>query len=133
MNRTAKFASVVFFGAAMLFSVSVAANPIQQADPQQTAPDNSKMNRDNQSNPTADQQKENSSDRAITQKIRKAIHQDKSLSMYAHNVKIITRDGKVTLRGPVKSDEEKSAVETKAAAVVGNDNVTSEIEVKATQ
>ena len=71
----------------------------------------------------------NASDRSITQNIRKSIIGDKSLSTYAHNVKIITRNGKVTLRGPVRSADEKTNVEAKAAAVVGQDNVTSMIDV----
>src|SRR5580698_976172 len=75
-------------------------------DNQQPAPDNTKTNKD-QAPPTADQQKMNPSDRAITQKIRKAIHDDQSLSTYAHNIKVITQDGKVTLRGPVRSEDEK--------------------------
>ncbi len=71
----------------------------------------------------------NSSDRAITQKIRKAIHEDKSLSTYAHNIKIITQDGKVTLRGPVRSEDEKSNLQAKAAEIAGQDNVTNQLEV----
>ena len=66
----------------------------------------------------------NPSDRAITQEIRKGIHQDKDLSIYAHNIKIITQDGKVTLRGPVRSEDEKSSLQAKAVAVAGQDNVT---------
>jgi len=62
-------------------------------------------------------------------KIRKAIHEDGSLSTYAHNVKIITQDGKVTLRGPVRSEEEKSNIEAKAAAVAGQTNVTNQLEI----
>jgi osmotically-inducible protein OsmY len=59
---------------------------------------------------------------AISQKIRKAIHEDKSLSSYARNVKVISQDGKVTLRGPVRSEEEKSSMQAKAAAVAGEEN-----------
>jgi osmotically-inducible protein OsmY len=97
-------------------------------NPAQSAPDNTQQNKDQQS-PNADQQGMNSSDRAITQKIRKAIHEDKSLSTYAHNIKVITRDGKVTLRGPVRSDDEKSNLQAKAAAVVSDANVTNNLEV----
>lgn len=97
-------------------------------NPAQSAPDNTQQNKD-QPSPNADQQGMNSSDRAITQKIRKAIHEDKSLSTYAHNIKVITRDGKVTLRGPVRSDDEKSNLQAKAAAVVGEANVTNNLEV----
>jgi len=71
----------------------------------------------------------NPADRAITQKIRKAIHDDKSLSTYAHNIKIITQDGKVTLRGPVRSEDEKSNLLAKAVEVAGQDNVTNQLEV----
>jgi hyperosmotically inducible protein len=59
--------------------------------------------------------------------------QDKSLSSYAHNVKIIAQNGMVTLKGPVRSVEEKSAVEAKAAEVAGADKVTSQLEVKPEQ
>jgi hyperosmotically inducible protein len=99
-----------------------------QTAPDNTKPDNTKMNKD-QSSPSADQQKMNSGDRAITQKIRKAIHDDKDLSTYAHNIKVITQDGKVTLRGPVRSEEEKSALQAKAVGVVGQENVTNQLEV----
>ena len=71
----------------------------------------------------------NPADRAITQKIRKAIHADQTLSTYAHNIKIITQDGKVTLRGPVRSDDEKSALEAKAVSVAGQENVTNHLKV----
>ncbi len=87
----------------------------------------------NGNDPTADQQKDNRSDRDITQQIRRAIAQDKSLSTYAHNVKVITRDGQVTLKGPVRSDEEKRAIEAKAAEIAGGNKVTSELDIKAKQ
>src|SRR5215470_10795017 len=97
-------------------------------DAQQPAPDNTKRNKDDKQ-PTADQQKMNPADRAITQKIRKAIHEDKSLSTYAHNIKVIVQDGKVTLRGPVRSDDEKANLEAKAVAVAGQGNVTNQLEI----
>ena len=102
---------------------------------QQPAPDNTKTNqRDrNKAEPTADQQKENQPDREIARKIRRSIVEDKTLSTYAHNVKIITQDGMVTLKGPVRSDEEKTAVEAKAAEIAGADKVTSQLEVKPKQ
>ena|ERR1017187_1369698 len=97
--------------------------------------DNTTVNqRDRNSNePTADQQKNNRSDRDITQQIRRAIMQDKSLSTYAHNVKVITQDGQVTLKGPVRSDDEKRAVEAKASEIAGENKVTSELDVKSTK
>jgi hyperosmotically inducible periplasmic protein len=99
-----------------------------QSQDTQPAADNTKKNQD-QTPPTADQQKMNTPDRTITQRIRKSIHQDQNLSTYAHNIKIITQGGKVTLRGPVKSDEEKAALEEKAVAVAGQGNVTNQLEV----
>jgi hypothetical protein len=115
-------------GALALGASLIAAPAVWPQDPQQPAPDNTKRNR-NQTDPSADQQKMNPADRAITQKIRKAIHEDKSLSTYAHNVKIITQDGKVTLRGPVRSEDEKSNLQAKAVEVAGQDNVTNQLEV----
>ena len=89
-------------------------------DTQPKAPDNTKMNQDERnSGNTADQQKENQSDRELVRQIRRAIVQDKSLSTYAHNVKVVAQGGTVTLKGPVKSEEEKAAIEKKAAEVAG--------------
>lgn len=95
---------------------------------QQPAADNTKANHD-RSAPTAGQQKIDANDRETTRNIRKSIMADKALSTYAHNVKVITQNGKVTLRGPVHSAEEKEAVESKAAAVAGKENVTSYIDI----
>jgi hyperosmotically inducible protein len=93
--------------------------------------DNTKANqRDrSQNEQTADQQKENSSDRQLTAQIRRAIVKDKSLSSTAHNVKIIAQNGSVTLKGPVKSDEEKQAIESKATEIAGAGKVNSELQV----
>jgi hyperosmotically inducible protein len=109
-------------------SLLTAAPPIRRQDPQQPAADNTKRNKD-QKDPSADQQKVNPTDRDITQKIRKSIHEDKSLSTYAHNIKIITRDGKVALRGPVRSEDEKNNIQAKVAEVVGQENVTNQLEI----
>lgn len=108
-------------------------NVARAADDKTVQPDNSKVNkRDRQKSAvTADQQKMNAADRETTQKIRKAVMADKGLSTYAHNVKIVTRDGMVTLKGPVKSEDEKKTIEAKAAEVSGGaDKVKSEISVK---
>jgi hyperosmotically inducible periplasmic protein len=104
----------------------------QQATP---GPDNTKVNeRDRSPNePTADQQKDSRSDRDITQQIRQSIMKDKSLSTYAHNVKIVTQDGQVTLKGPVQSEDEKKAIEAKATEVAGEHKVTSELNIKPQQ
>jgi hyperosmotically inducible periplasmic protein len=105
----------------------------QTPDPSAPKPDNTKVNqRDkNAGEATADQQKMNATDRALTRDIRRSIMADKSLSTYAHNVKIISQNGAVTLKGPVKSDDEKANVIAKAVAVAGSaDKVTDQISVK---
>ncbi len=97
----------------------------------QTPADNTKVNtRDRAKGAvTADQQKENAGDRDITRKIRQSLMNDKALSTYAHNVKVIARDGQVTLKGPVRSDEEKRTVEAKATEVAGAGKVTNQMSV----
>lgn len=100
-------------------------------DTQQPAPDNSKTNQRDRSKSavTADKQKMGPEDRELTKKIRSALLSDKSLSTYAHNVKVIAQNGKVTLKGPVRSAEEKTAVLSKATEVAGEANVTDEMDV----
>jgi hyperosmotically inducible periplasmic protein len=129
MNMKKVLSTSLFVPLATLVCCAVVSAAPHSRPQSQTAPDNTKMNKD-QSAPTADQQKMNPTDRAITQKIRKAIHDDKSLSMYASNIKVISQDGKVTLRGPVHTEDEKSSVEAKAVAVAGQGNVTNEITIK---
>ena len=101
----------------------------------QTPADNTKVNTRDKAKTavTADQQNDNPGDRDLTQKIRQAIMQDKSLSTYAHNVKIVTQNGQVTLKGPVRSEDEKKAIEAKATQVAGEDKVTSELNIKSRQ
>ena len=95
------------------------------------APDNTGTNvRDrNDQTKTAGDQSENEADRTISQNIRAALTADDSLSTNGKNVKIITADGKVTLRGPVKSDAEKSAIAGKAQQVAGVKNVDNQLEI----
>ena len=97
----------------------------------QTPADNTRVNtRDRAKGAvTADQQKENASDRELTQKIRRALTQDKTLSSYAHNVKIVAQGGQVTLKGPVRTEDEKRTVETKAAEVAGAGHVINQMSV----
>lgn len=94
--------------------------------------DNTKVNKRDRApeQRTADQAKENTSDRDIMQKIRRAVVADKSLSTYAHNVKIIAEHGKVTLKGPVHSNDERQNIEAKAVEVAGSGNVTNQLTVK---
>lgn len=78
---------------------------------------------------TADQQSQAKKDIEITQKIRQAVIKDTSLSTSAHNVKIITINGTVTLKGPVRSEKEKRSIEEKAGQVAGENKIKSLIEI----
>jgi hyperosmotically inducible protein len=129
MTRIRLSSSNAFALACLLSGGAVVANA-QTPDPT-PAPDNTKVNqRDAKaSEPTAGQQHNDRSDLDITQEIRKAIVADKSLSTYAHNVKVIAQDGKVTLKGPVRSAAEKASIEAKAVEIVGQDKVTNELAV----
>jgi osmotically-inducible protein OsmY len=122
---------LVFAVAPAVLGTALMAGPLPRQDAQQQpAPDNTKTNKRDrdQSSPTADQ-KMNATDRDLAKRVRSAIMADKSLSTYAHNIKVVAQDGKVTLKGPVRSDEEKSAIETKATEVAGAGNVINQLEV----
>lgn len=95
---------------------------------EQQQPDNTGANKND--NMTADQQKETAADREMAQKIRQSIVDDKSLSTYGHNVKVIVRSGTVILKGPVQSEEEKKSIESKAAEIAGATNVKNKLTVK---
>jgi osmotically-inducible protein OsmY len=114
--------------AAVLLSCVIAA-PFAMA--QSVAPDNAKSNQAAASNKTAtaDGQANNAADLDLTKRIRQSVMADKSLSTYAHNVKIVTINGHVTLNGVVRSEEEKGAVESKAANIAGGDKVTDDLKV----
>jgi hyperosmotically inducible periplasmic protein len=117
----------------LMISFCAASMAVAQTSDSATQPDNTKVNqRDrNADQPTADQQKNNRSDRMLTKNIRRSIMADKSLSTYAHNLKIISQNGTVTVKGPVNSDDERRAVIAKAVAVAGSaDKVTDQISVK---
>lgn len=114
-------------------SVTGTSTLARQSD-QQAQPDNSRNNKgDNgKGGTTADQQQNNPADRELARKIRKSIVSDSSLSTNAHNIKVIVRDGMVTLKGPVHTEDEKNAIGAKASeAAGGNDKVQNELTVKA--
>ena len=97
------------------------------------AADNTKRNASepNTSTDTAEKQSNSKDDLALTQKIRQAVMKDGSLSMNAKNVKIIARDGKITLKGPVDSQQEKDTIAREAGEIAGKDKVDNQLEVKA--
>jgi osmotically-inducible protein OsmY len=116
--------------AGLWLSLAIAAPVAAQqppADTTQAAPDNTKVNRGDQL--SADSQKNGTHDLAITRDIRRAIVADKTLSTYAHNVKVITQHGDVTLKGPVRSDDERKAIEAKAVDIAGQGRVANELTV----
>jgi osmotically-inducible protein OsmY len=113
-----------FFGSALLLPGSLLLA--------QTAPDNTSVNKQdrNEAAPNADTAKTNTSDTELMAHIRREVVKDKSLSTYAHNVKIVSRHGKVTLRGPVHTQQEKDTIEQYAKKYAGDGNVTDDITVK---
>ena len=121
-RRHGLVAAAALVGALLVPAFSAGAQP---------PPDNTKTNKRDRAKgaATADQQKENGSDREITRKIRSALIDDKTLSTYAHNVKVIAQDGKVTLKGPVRTEDEKKAVEARATEVAGEGRVINQISI----
>ena len=116
------------FGCSKKDDVSKNEQPSQSAA---VAPDNSGRNeRDrNDATKTAGDQSESEADRTISQNIRKAVTSDDSVSTNGKNVKIITVDGVVTLRGPVKSETEKTNIAAKAQQIAGVKNVENQLEI----
>jgi hyperosmotically inducible periplasmic protein len=103
----------------------------QPSQPPAVAADNSGRNvRDrNDATKTSGDQSESEADRTISQNIRQAVVADDSVSTNGKNVKIITVDGMVTLRGPVKSEKEKTNIGAKAQQVAGVKSVDNQLEV----
>jgi osmotically-inducible protein OsmY len=94
--------------------------------------DNSQTNKDESHQVvSADAQKNDTGDLSLTRRIRQQVIADKTLSTYAHNVKIVAVGGTVTLLGPVRSEAEKSAVQAKAVSVAGPDHVVNQLTVVA--
>jgi osmotically-inducible protein OsmY len=127
-----QFTKIRILTSALLLSFWVGPVHAQSTD-DKTNPDNTAVNKRDQ-NPgeaTADQQKMNPADRALSAKIRKAVMADKSLSTYAHNIKIISQDGIVTLKGPVRSADEVRSIMAKATDGTGSsDKVVNQMSVK---
>jgi hyperosmotically inducible periplasmic protein len=115
---------------AVLLISSAIASPLVFAQTP-VAPDSAKSNQVDPSNATstADSQTNNAADLDLTKRIRQSVMADKSLSTYAHNVKIVTHNGNVTLNGVVRTEDEKTSVEMKAANIAGKTKVTSDLKV----
>jgi osmotically-inducible protein OsmY len=111
-------------------TVTFAADPSTKGEAKESAPDNTGRNvRDRGDTVTSGDQSESKADLETTQKIRQAVVADDSLSTNAHNVKIITANGAVTLRGPVKSDDERKKIAAMAEQVAGAGRVQNYLEV----
>lgn len=126
-----KIISILFLATVLISGCSKDRSEDKQVSQTAVEPDNSGRNvrdRDNQSKTSGDQS-ENEADRKISQNIRDAITSDDSFSTNAKNVKIITSDGTVTLRGPVKSDKEKTEIEAKAKQIAGVKKVDNQLEI----
>jgi hyperosmotically inducible protein len=117
--------------AALLLSSVIAAPHAFAQTASTAAPDNAKSNKADASNAaaTADAQSNSAADLDLTKRIRQSLMADKSLSTYAHNIKIVTVNGRVTLNGVVRSQDEKGVVETKAATIAGENKLTSDLKV----
>lgn len=100
----------------------------------QTTPnaDNTGMNKRDKdgTEPTPQTQSNASDDRSLLASVRQAVVEEESLSVMAHNIKIMVQDGLVTLRGPVKNTAEKAKIETLAQGVAGVSKVDNQLDIK---
>jgi len=112
---------------ACLSTVSLAA----MAADDETKPDNTAINERDRSNDTqtSGDQSNSSADLKITQAIRQALMKDGELSTSAKNIKVITENGKVTLRGPVKTVQEKAKVDQLAKSAAGGAPIVNQLDV----
>ena len=126
-----KIITLLFLSAVLIVGCSKNRSEDKQVSQTAVEPDNSGRNvRDrNDQTKTAGDQSESEADRTISQNIRQSLTADDSLSTNGKNAKIITIDGTVTLRGPVKSDKEKSAIGAKAQQIAGVKNVDNQLEI----
>jgi osmotically-inducible protein OsmY len=114
---------------ACLSAVSLAA---LAADDKKSKPDNTATNERDRSGETktSGDQSNSSADLKITQAIRQALMKDSELSTTAKNIKIITDNGQVTLRGPVKNAQEKAKIGQLARSAAGGAKIEDQLDVK---
>jgi hyperosmotically inducible periplasmic protein len=105
------------------------------SDNEKAKPDNTETNERDRSSETqtSGDQSNSKDDVNTTAAIRRAVVKDDSLSATAKNVKIITANGTVTLRGPVKTDAEKAKIAELAQSAAGNAKIDNQLEVKASK
>lgn len=136
MHRSKLHATWMCFGITAL-AMSATLNAQPQTTPASSTTssspvDNTQVNRRDRDNQTATptHQPNDKADIKLAAAVRRAIVKDKSLSTMAHNVKIVASQGVVTLRGPVKTEDEKARVETTVKAVAGVNSVDNQLDVK---
>jgi len=123
-----RFLLVAVAATALLCVAEVTSHRLLAQSSSTQAPDNSAQNKNHVE--TADNQASSKDDRQITAKVRKVIVSDKDLSTYAHNVKVITVHGEVTLKGPVQTEDEKQKIASLASTVVSADKIVNDLTVK---
>jgi hyperosmotically inducible protein len=118
----------ILLALACLSAVSLAAI----AADEKTKPDNTATNARDRSGETqtSGDQSNSSADLKITQAIRQALMKDSELSTTAKNIKIITDNGRVTLRGPVKNRQEKAKIDQLARSAAGGAKIVDQLDVK---
>ena len=101
------------------------------ADDKNVNPDNTGKNQRDRSGETqtSGDQSNSSADLKTTQAIRQALMKDSELSATAKNIKVITANGHVTLRGPVKTAQEKAKIDQLAKSAAGGAQIEDQLEV----
>jgi hyperosmotically inducible protein len=125
LTQTIKQASLVLTSVSIISLTAVAAD-------QKTDADNTALNQRDRSGDTATSgdQSNNSADLKITQAIRQALVKDGELSSTAKNIKVITVNGQVTLRGPVNNAQEKAKIDQIARSAGGGAKIVDQLDVK---
>ena len=121
--------------ASVAVATFAAINMAAVAADEKTKPDNTAVNQRDRSGDTqtSGDQSNDSADLKITQAIRRALMQDAQLSTAAKNIKVITSNGQVTLRGPVNTAEEKSKIDQIAKSAAGGAHIDNQLDVKGSQ
>ena len=140
MYRAKHAAVSVLIVMSFMVAGALTRSPAQSTETQSTSPDNTRMSRCSGPRDVIayrlhcrSTERQTDPDRKITQQIRESLVKDKSLSTDGHNVKVVTQNGQVTLKGPVRSDDEKKTIEAKATEIAGENKVTSELNIKPQQ
>ena len=129
LTQTIRQASLVLASVSIISLTAVAAD--EKANTDKDA-DNTALNQRDRSRDTqtSGDQSNSSADLKITQAIRQALVKDGELSSTAKNVKVITANGQVTLRGPVNNAQEKTKIDQIARSAGGGAKIVDELDVK---